>query len=108
MHAISYPTYNEDPTIYHQTALAYIAAALQEMFCPKPQHELPQEQEQEQQHQEDQPPHIEIDIHTEQQEDYLLLDAPKTQSPINLNQSTSLQIICNCLAKYFKKPKQKY
>ena len=99
MHAISYPTYNEDPTIYHQTALAYIAAALQEMFCPKPL--LPQEQEPA-----DQPPQIEIDIHTAEQQE--LLNTPKVTQHLNPPQSTALQIICNCLAQICKKPKQKY
>ena len=100
MQAISYPTYNEDTTVYHQTALAYIATALQEIFCPKPllQQEVPQEQEPA-----DQPPQIEIDIHTAEQQELL-----NPTHPINPPQSTALQIICNCLAKYFKKPKQKY
>ena len=103
-----YPTYNEDTTVYHQTALAYIATALQEIFCPKPPitHQI-------------EPEHLVIDMPTvePQEEDYLLIHQPETITQqqhtiphITLNQyrPTTLQIICNCLAKYFRKPKQKY
>jgi len=101
-----YPTYNEDTTVYHQTALAYIATALQEIFCPKP--PLPQEvpQEQEEPEPADQPPQIEIYVHTAEQQE--LLNPPKVTQHLNPPKSTTLQIICNCLAQMYKKPKQKY
>ena len=99
-----YPTYNEDTTLYHHTALAYIATALQEIFCPKPliTHQI----EQEEPEPADQPPQIEIDVHTAEQQE--LLNPPKVTQHINPPKSTTLQIICNCLAQMYKKPKQKY
>ena len=99
-----YPTYNEDTIVYHQTALAYIATALQEIFCPKP--PITHQIEQEEPEPADQPPQIEIDIHTAEQQE--LLNPPKPTHPINPVQATALQIICNCLAQMCKKPKQKY
>jgi len=107
-----YPTYNDNATLYHHTALAHLAGIIRELFCPKP--PIPQQQTDQ-----EEPEHLVIDMPTvePQEEEYLLIHQPETITQqqhtiphITLNQyrPTTLQIICNCLAKYFRKPKQKY
>jgi hypothetical protein len=105
-----YPTYNDNTTLYHHTALAHLAGIMRELFCPKP--PIPQQQTDQ-----EEPEHLVIDMPTIEphEEEYLLIHQPETILQqqhtiphITLNQYRPLQIICNCLAKYFRKPKQKY